>query len=95
MSTPLSVYITTEINNHVAKQMKEAIKLAKKKIDDRTPEDTKRLIKANKIEEPKIVGSRIIAKVVNKTPYASYVEFGRGKVINYHKWPAGMKKKKN
>lgn len=69
-------------------QMKEAILFSKKKIDEKTPEDKKELIKGNKVELPKLIGSKIVAKVVNRVAHSEIIEFGRGKVMNYHKWPA-------
>ena len=57
----------------------EALEYIKKKIDEKTPEDTGDLVKNTKIEEATKEGDTIIGKVVNKQGYAIYVEFGRSK----------------
>lgn len=64
--------------------------LAKKLIDEKTPEDTTVLVENNKKKPTRKEGAFIIGEVENTTPYAPYVEYWvQGKTYNYHK-PKGQ-----
>nr|DAS18973.1 MAG TPA: putative tail-component [Bacteriophage sp.] len=49
--------------------------LAKKLIDEKTPEDTTVLVENNKKKPTRKEGAFIIGEVENTTPYAPYVEY--------------------
>ena len=69
-----------------------AINIAKKKIEEKTPEDTKKLIWNYKIEPLKTDWNTYSQKIVNETKYAYWVEYWVGwKVYNYQKpkWNKG------
>lgn len=57
----------------------EALEHIKKRIDEKTPEDTKTLIWNNEIVKAKKLGDVIVGSVENKTKYGIYVEYGRSK----------------
>lgn len=60
--------------------------LAKERIDEKTPEDTKILVGNSERKPTRRESWRAIWEVENSTPYASYVEYGvQGKEYNYHK----------
>lgn len=66
----------------------KATEFAKTKVDSRTPEDKKILIKGNKVVKPKMVGTMLVSSVVNEVDYVEFVEYGtRAKTMNYHKYP--------
>lgn len=58
---------------------------AKALADANTPEKSGELIKNNVVEPAKIEGGRIVARLVNSTPYALFVEYGLGRAFKYHK----------
>lgn len=57
----------------------EALEYIKKRIDEKTPEDTGDLVKHNKIIKAKEEDGVIVGSVQNKQGYAVYVEYGRSK----------------
>ena len=59
--------------------MNEALVHIKKRIDEKTPEDTKDLLKHNKIIKVRRVWDLLVWSVENKLGYAVYVEYGRSK----------------
>lgn len=69
----------------VVRGVDKAVELLKKEIDDRTPEDTGRLVRSNRQVKAVVSGQSVIGKVENDTPYAAYVEYGVGRAYNYHK----------
>lgn len=77
------------------KRIQEAIEFAKVQIDSRTPEDTGKLIKKNKLKPARLIGTTIIASVENDSEYAAHVEYGiNQKSMNYHKYRTRGKRKK-
>jgi hypothetical protein len=61
----------------------------KLEIDRLTPEDTGRLLSANRTKPATQRPNAVVGAVVNNTPYAQYVEYGLGRSFNYHK-PRGV-----
>lgn len=57
----------------------DALDYIKKRIDEKTPEDTKTLVWNNEIVKAKKLGDVIVGSVENKTEYGIYVEYGRSK----------------
>ncbi len=80
--------------NKIKKQTKEEYKekllkfaeILKIKIDEKTPEDTRTLIWNNEMSEVIEYRNKMYIKISNDTEYAYYVEYGVGKIFNYHKW---------
>ena len=64
----------------IIKAINEALVLIKRRIDEKTPEDTKELVGNNNIIKAEKFWSKIIWKVQNKTGYAIYVEYWRSKI---------------
>lgn len=85
MSSPLH-FILEEINNTVFRNVNKAIHFAHGKIDEKTPELSWKLLSSNEVIPAKLEWNTIIAEVVNRAPHAEIVEFGRWKVMNYHKY---------
>jgi hypothetical protein len=87
------------VNDAAINAVNEILEVAKKSIDDKTPEDTRELVGNNEIESAREEqGGVITGAVVNTTSYAIYVEFGAfkgsdetpyeqrdGRSYNYHK----------
>lgn len=71
----------------------EALEYIKKKIDEKTPEDTKTLVWNNEIIKARSIWGEIIGSVQNTTWYAIYVEYGRSKTEGVPK--IGIKYKYN
>lgn len=70
----------------LVKWVNEATKEAKNLIDQKTPEDTKRLLSKNKIQEAKVVKDTVQWSVENDTEYAFFVEYWvRSRKYNYNK----------
>ncbi len=67
-------------------KMLSTVQEIKKKVDEKTPEDTRKLLQNNDTSVS-IEASKVIGEVFNdKTEYAKYVEYGvRSKPYNYHK----------
>ena len=83
-------YITKNVEKSLKEAMEEAIKYSKKRIEGRTPEDTKKLVGDYKIDPLKVVWNVFSQKIVNKTPYAFYVEYWvMGQIYKYQK-PKGI-----
>ena len=58
----------------------------KKSIDAKTPEDTFKLIKNNKVRQAKVVWKTVVWSIYNNTEYALIVEeWVRGRKYNYYK----------
>lgn len=75
-----------EMRGKLVKWVNNATKFLKKEVEKRTPEDTKRLLKSNKIVAARPKWDTIVWAVENATPYAAYVEFWvRSRRYNYHK----------
>jgi len=80
----------TSFERKMKKNIKNAIndwlEILKKSIDEKTPEDTKKLLWNNEIEKAKQVWDVLIWKVLNKTKYWIYVEYWVWtKKFNYNK----------
>lgn len=85
--------IIKEKENLLIEAINEALEYIKKRIDEKTPEDTKTLLGNNEIIEAKKVGTEIVGSVQNTTGYAIYVEYGRSKTEGVPK--VGIKYKYN
>lgn len=87
MPTPIRAALDEYMRWELLVNMQKAIEFAKVQVDSRTPEDTGKLIWWNKIINAHIDGDVIKASVENTIEHSEIVEFGVGKVYNYHKWP--------
>lgn len=65
--------------NLLIEAINDALDYIKRRIDEKTPEDTENLVKHNTIIKARKVGEIIVGSVVNKTGYGVYVEYGRSK----------------
>lgn len=75
-----------EIARSIERGVNKALEYLKKKIDEKTPEDTFTLIGNNDIEKAIQTGTSIKGSVYNNTEYAQYVEYGvMSKTYNYYK----------
>lgn len=63
----------------IIEAINDALDHIKKRIDEKTPEDTKTLLWNNEIVKARKVGGVIVGSVENKTEYGIYVEYGRSK----------------
>jgi len=83
------------IDNWILNRTKKAIdkwlEMAKKRIDERSPTDTKEFIEWTKIKEAKISGSIVSWSVINDSSHAYWVEYWfsvhNGNPVYWHKWP--------
>lgn len=74
------------IRSKIVKWVANASSFLKQQIDDRTPEDTKKLVGNNELIPVTRSWSITRGGVINRTPYAAYVEFGvYGKEYRYNK----------
>jgi hypothetical protein len=75
-----------DITINLISWINEALRYVKRKIEDKTPEDTKKLVWSYKIQEARQTWNIISWKVYNNTPYAYYVEYWVwGKIYKYNK----------
>jgi len=75
-----------KLNDKLKNAINDSLEVLKKSIDDKTPEDTKKLLWQTRTEQAKISWEYIIWKVINdNTEYWVYVEYWVNRDFNYHK----------
>ena len=77
--------VKKQIDKEVESKLLLALEYLKNEVDENTPEDTKTLLKNNKIDEIFKVWTKIIWSISNDTEYAQYVEYWVGRNFNYNK----------
>ena len=74
------------VPTRLKKGANKALDVLKEDINTNTPEDSKTLVRANKIKKASNIGSKVIWSVYNDTEYGKYVEYWvQGRTFNYHK----------
>lgn len=95
MASQVRIVLEEFAHKEGLKRIQAAIEYAKVQIDSRTPEDTGKLVKKNKLKPARLIGTTIIASVENDSEYAAHVEYGiNQKSMNYHKYRTRGKRKK-
>jgi hypothetical protein len=77
-----------DIQNRLIIKVNEWLEVLSKSIEEKSPTDTKKYIKWNKVIKAIKSWSKVIWKVYNDSEYWQKVEFGwRANAVNWHKWP--------
>jgi len=69
----------------LSKNLNDWLDFIKAEAEDRTPEDTKKLLKSYKIEPASDLWKTITGKVINNAKHAFLVEFGTRRAKKYNK----------
>lgn len=81
--------ISRALDQQLRLALDKAIRFSKEKIEEKTPEDTKKLVWDYELTALQVVWDVYSRKVINRTPYAFYVEFGVRSAIYAYNKPKG------